>query len=116
MAQKLMTAALLKKLPAPNSMNHLPLDKRDVVVKFFTPWADWSWYALEGRRQPDGDLRFFGYISNSYGAEFGYFMLSSLEELRRRGVLVERDKMFRGNLADLMEDYRRKGAIHEMQI
>ena len=32
-----------------------------VVVKFFTPWTNWTWYAIE--REPDGDdFRFFGWV------------------------------------------------------
>lgn len=59
-------------------------------VKFFTPWAGWTWYAAEF----DGRDLFFGFV-DGLDKEFGYFSLAELESLRGPGGLrVERDMWF----------------------
>lgn len=56
-------------------------------VKFFTPDANWTWYATEF----DGDDLFFGLVSG-FEVELGYFSLSELESVRGvLGLPVERD-------------------------
>ncbi len=65
-----------------------------VVCKYFLPIGCWTWYVLEGNRQTDGDYHLFGIVINGEGErEYGYFMLSELQELRvtRLGLKVERD-------------------------
>jgi hypothetical protein len=57
------------------------------TVKFFTPWANWTWYATEF----DGEDTFFGLV-NGFEMELGYFSLSELESLVGPvGLKVERD-------------------------
>ena len=51
-----------------------------VICKFFTPDAQWTWYALEF----DGDDVFFGWVLG-LEQELGYFLLSELT--RARGPL-----------------------------
>ena len=61
------------------------------VVKFFTPDANWTWYASEF----DGVDEFFGVV-DGFEVELGSFSLTELKEMR--GALnlpVERDRYFK---------------------
>ncbi len=61
-----------------------------VWVKFFTPWANWTWYGIEF----DGKDIFFGWVVG-LEKEFGSFSLSELQSLRGpSGLKVERDIYF----------------------
>jgi hypothetical protein len=73
-------------------------------VKFFTPDADWTWYASEGSPvDEDGyydtdkqkvDFFFFGLVVG-HEIELGYFALSELEQGRESlGLPIERDLDF----------------------
>lgn len=66
-----------------------------VNVKFFCPMRNWTWYVLEAE-QHGSDYEFYGIVVNDYGAEYGYFTLSQLEEIKlyRGAVRVERDMYF----------------------
>ena len=56
-------------------------------VKYFTPDANWTWYATEF----DGEDTFFGLVSG-YDVELGYFSLFELEGVRGPlGLPIERD-------------------------
>jgi len=74
--------------------------KAVVYVKYFTPSSSWSWFATEGEpvldeAQKEIDYKFFGLV---YGheREFGYFLLSELEEVRGpMGLPIERDLHFK---------------------
>ena len=99
---KLLTKDLLKKLPALYSQENTPDPM--VVCKFFTPDADWTWYAIEGSPvdaagyydtdKPKVDFLFFGLVSG-FEAELGYFSLTELTNIRGRfGLPVERDLYF----------------------
>ena len=58
-----------------------------IIVKFFTPWSNWTWYATEF----DGKDTFFGLV-DGFEKELGYFSLSELKGLTGFGGLgVERD-------------------------
>jgi len=58
------------------------------VVKFFTPWARWTWYASEY----DPDQRLFFGIVVGQERELGYFSLDELETIEGPGGLhIERD-------------------------
>jgi hypothetical protein len=60
------------------------------VVKYFTPDANWTWYATEF----DGVDTFFGLVKG-LDTELGYFSLSELEGVRGSlGLPVERDLYF----------------------
>ena len=64
-----------------------------VHVKFFTPDANATWFALEF----DGVDEFFGWacLGDVEMAELGYFYLSELQKVRGRfGLPVERDMYF----------------------
>ncbi|HMO57651.1 MAG TPA: DUF2958 domain-containing protein [Roseiflexaceae bacterium] len=66
--------------------------EEDPVVwcKFFTPWAHWTYYAIEF----DGTDTFFGLVVGD-DSELGYFRLSELEQIEGPfGVTIERDRYF----------------------
>jgi hypothetical protein len=88
---KLMTKEIQKKFETKpiGSGESVGLDS-EVVVKFFTPWANWTWYATEF----DGKDEFFGLV-DGFEKELGYFYLSELESLSGPfGMKVERDLHF----------------------
>ncbi len=59
-------------------------------VKFFTPWTNWTWYAIEF----DGKDIFFGLVVG-HERELGYFSLNELREVRGpAGLTIERDLWF----------------------
>ena len=61
--------------------------KAMVLVKFFTPDTNWTWWATEF----DGEDTFFGLVEG-HCKELGYFSLSELESARGpMGLPVERD-------------------------
>ena len=83
---KLLTKALRKKLPKLYATDGKG-DEAVAIVKFFTPDANWTWYAIEF----DGDDLFFGLV-NGFEPELGYFSLSELQTVRGGlGLPVERD-------------------------
>src|SRR6266508_6250509 len=85
---KLLTKEILKNLPPLYAVEN----QKDpmVLIKFFTPWTDWTWYVLEF----DGEDTFFGYAVG-FEAELGYFSLSELESVQGQfGLKIERDLYF----------------------
>lgn len=70
--------------------------KAVAYVKFFTPSAQWYWYATEGQpvlseNGQELDFEFFGLV-DGHEKELGYFMLGELEEVRGPlGLPIERD-------------------------
>jgi hypothetical protein len=85
---KLLTKALRAKLPPLYACENEP--DPTVICKFFTPDADWRWYAIEF----DGEDLFFGWVDGT-DPELGYFRLSELEALRGPWSLpIERDLYF----------------------
>lgn len=96
---KLITKEIEKKLPKLYSTEQIPTENKQVICKFFTPWSNWTWYVLEGERQPDGDLLFFGYVIAGREKEFGYFSLKELSGIRGMfGLGIERDLYLPRNL------------------
>ena len=88
---KLVTDELRAQLPPLYSQER----EADPVVyaKFFLPGTGWTWYVTEG--SPEGnDFLFFGFVVG-LESEFGYFLLSELENAQTPlGLNVERDKRF----------------------
>lgn len=85
---KLITEELRKELPALYTKEN----EKDpmVVCKFFTPWSNWTWYAIEF----DGRDTFFGFVVG-HESELGYFSLSELQELKGpMGLSIERYMYF----------------------
>jgi Protein of unknown function (DUF2958) len=69
------------------------------VVKFFDPCGRYTFYVLEGQREPDGDLLLFGFCRSALGPEcdeLGYASLRELESVRRPlGLGFERNLYFK---------------------
>ena len=94
---ELLTEEIRRSLPSLYSVESLGLDA-PIIVKFFTPTSNWTWYATEF----DGDDTFFGLV-DGFEKELGYFSLKDLENVRGPyGVAVERDLYF-GNGHTLTE-------------
>lgn len=74
-----------------------------VFAKFFFPASGWTWFVTEG--QPEGDdFTFFGYVIG-FEAEWGYFVLSELEGVNIKGLMIERDRYFEpGKLSACLSD------------
>jgi len=87
---KLLTKEIEKALPPLGSTDGEGFSAK-VVVKFFSPWGNWSWYATEGERREDGDVLFFGLV-DGFEKELGYFSLNELAAVRGpNGLRIERD-------------------------
>jgi hypothetical protein len=97
---KLLTDELRAQLPPLYSQEA----EADPIVhaKFFLPGTGWTWYVTEGQEQ-GGDFLFFGFVVG-LESEFGFFLLSELEQVRAGGLFrVERDLHFRaGRLTDVV--------------
>jgi len=86
---KLLTKAIEMQLPKLYSQEKTKDPK--VIVKFFQPWGEWTWYGIEY----DGEDTFFGYVIG-FEKELGYFSLSELKSVRGPfGLKIERDKFFK---------------------
>jgi hypothetical protein len=89
---KLLTKENIKSLPALYTQERNPDPM--VVLKFFTPWSNWTWYVLEGKKTDEGDFLFFGLVSG-HEKELGYFILSELQSVKGPfGLKIERDMYF----------------------
>jgi hypothetical protein len=87
----MMTKEILDRIPALYSQEETPLGDQIVHVKFFTPWAGWTWYGLE---YDPAEKMFFGYVDGLDG-EYGYFSLTELESIEGPvGLKIERDRHF----------------------
>jgi hypothetical protein len=77
-------------------------------VKFFTPDANWTWYASEY----DGRDTFFGLVSG-FEVELGYFSLTELEGVRGAlGLPIERDLHYAPKtLRELQQWHERQSGI-----
>jgi hypothetical protein len=83
---KLLTKEILAAFPAFGSTDGQG-DSAKVIVKFFTPDSNWTWYATEF----DGEDEFFGLVCG-HETELGYFSLRELESVTGpTGLKIERD-------------------------
>jgi hypothetical protein len=88
---QLLTEELRRKLPPLYSQEA----EADPIVhaKFFTPDSNWTWWVTEGSPEGD-DFRFFGFVRGQFD-EWGYFLLSELQQARGPlGLPIERDLYF----------------------
>ncbi|MBA7542332.1 hypothetical protein ES705_34653 [subsurface metagenome] len=88
---KLLTKEIEGKLPKLYSQEAISNPK--IIVKFFHPLSDWTWFVTEGDKQGNGDWLFFGLV-DGFEKELGYFTLKQLEEVKVKGLGVERDMYF----------------------
>lgn len=102
---ELLTEEIREQLPELYANEEIGLAAQ-ALVKFFTPDANWTWYASEF----DGDDIFFGLVIG-HMAEFGYFSLSELESVRGPlGLPIERDLGFEPKtLKELRDHYQKEG-------
>ena len=70
----------------------LSSEELKVVVKYFTPDANWTWFACSASKDEEtGDVQFFGLVQG-LDTELGYFWLSELKSIRGPFNLpIERD-------------------------
>ena len=71
------------------------LGNSKVIVKYFNPIGAGTWLITEGDKLENGDYELYGYchLGDDQNAEFGYVMLSQLEELQLPfGLKIERDR------------------------
>jgi hypothetical protein len=103
--RNLLNQETLEQLPEIYANEELGTKAR-ALVKFFTPDANWTWYASEF----DGEDSFFGLVIG-YVAELGYFSLSELEQvLGPLGLPIERDLHFEPkSLRELQRHYDEEG-------
>lgn len=92
----LLTKEIKSKLPKLYTHDGKPANEVPIVVKFFTPSSNWTWFVTEGEQQENGDWLFFGMV-HGFEHELGYFTLSELQSVKGPfGLGVERD-MYYGN-------------------
>ena len=97
---KLITKEIEAKLIKSPLYSHEGNPRPDVIVKFFTPWTNWTWYVIEGEKQEEGDWLFFGLVEG-HETELGYFTLSELQSVKGPGGLtIERDMYFTNMVLD----------------
>ncbi|WP_336784100.1 DUF2958 domain-containing protein [Paenibacillus illinoisensis] len=92
---KLVTKAMEAKMPKLYSTENIPQEEKQIFAKFFMPDGNFTWYAIEGQKEENGDITFFGLVDSVHDRELGYFTLSQLQQAR--GALrlpVERDLHF----------------------
>ena len=94
---KLMTKAIEKQLPkfGCNEEQGRSLKEHVCVFKLFCPWNAYTFYVCEGEKQENGDWMLWGLVTGLIEDEFGYAMLSEIEEVRGpAGLKIERDLYF----------------------
>ena len=79
---KLLPKEILDKLPKLYSQEKKGGDAV-VIVKFFTPWSSWTWYATE---YDPVERTFFGLV-DGFEKELGYFSLDELADVTGPGGL-----------------------------
>ena len=65
-----------------------------VIAKYFNPMGAGTWFITEAEKQENGDFMMYGYchLGDSDSAEFGYVLLSQLQEIKLPfGMTIERD-------------------------
>ena len=63
--------------------------KAKVIAKFFNPTGVGTWIITEGNKLENGDYEMFGYchLGDDEMAEFGYVMLSELENVSFNSII-----------------------------
>jgi hypothetical protein len=109
---ELLPKEILEKLQAQDPYHpsgpgrELPSDELKVIVKYFTPDANWTWFACSASvDEASGDVQFFGLVKG-LETELGYFWFSELKSVRGAFNLpIERDLYWRERtLKEVMEE------------
>ena len=89
---QLLTDEIKAILPPLYRTENIPLEHKELIVKFFNPLGSQTWEIFEGSPEGD-DWRLFGNCDLGFGSpELGYVMLSELEALDvGLGMGIERD-------------------------
>lgn len=88
---KLLTKEIIRKLPKLYANEEKEPADIKVIVKFFCPWSNWTWFATE--YDPEEGM-FYGLVTG-HEKELGYFTLAQLESIRGpAGIRIERDLYF----------------------
>lgn len=85
----LLTQEIRESLPPLYDSEELTEQGAIAIVKFFSPYSRWTWYAVEF----DGEDTFWGLV-DGFEMEYGYFSYSELEKATIYGGVpaVERDR------------------------
>jgi len=98
---KILPKDLRNKIPPLGTYKKSKPEDVPISAKFFCPWCDWAWYAIEGEEK-GGDFLFFGLVDGAH-KELGRFLLSGLEIPEGPyGLRIERDRDFEGVLKDVL--------------
>ena len=78
------------------------------ILKFFDPCGRFTFFVLEGQREPDGDIRLFGFCVSPLDPgcdELGYASLREFESFQGPlGLGIERDLYFKPTpLSEIIE-------------
>ncbi len=107
---KLLTKEIEQKLQQASRLPDKAPEDTPIVVRYFTPDAQATWWITEGE-PVGGDWRLFGFadlFGDTSCAELGYTMLSDIQKVRGGlGLPVERDLHYEGTLADVLRQYGR---------
>ena len=67
-------------------------DEALVLVKYFNPNGAGTWLVTEAEKQDNGDWLLYGKVNIQYGWEWGYFLLSELQNfVGWLGLGIERE-------------------------
>lgn len=91
----LLNREILDRFKEVGSQDETPLKEKRVIVKYFLPDANWTFYVLEYNEKYQ---EFFGYVTFLEN-EFGYVTMQQVLDMRGKlGLRVERDEFFEEQL------------------
>ena len=106
---KLLTKELRDSLPHFMATEDKQPEEIPIIVTFFHPLSNWTWYATEGEpilneEGEEIDFHFFGLV-RGFENELGYFSLNEMKGVKGPcGLGIERDLYFgKHTLAEAME-------------
>ena len=102
---KLMTKAILNKIPALYSGEKIALEDKICYVRFFHPFSNFTWFATEFDSETG---IFFGWVDGSF-PEWGNFSLQEMQGVRVRGLGIERDLYFTPKPMKEIQEYKARG-------
>ena len=112
-----LTAAWKKHGPDANlgDQRSIPIEDREIVVKYFNPVGAGTWYIVDGYYNEDAeDWILFGWadLGDPQSAELGYVSLNELKSFKGMfGLGIERDLYFgQRKLGDVVPELIQDGA------